>query len=94
MNSLISMKKWYVYILECSDNTFYTGFTLDLEKRVFEHNNSKTGAKYTSWRRPVKLVYSEIFEDSNKARSRECEIKKLTRPQKLKLIKNYDSNKL
>ena len=88
------MKKWYVYILECSDNTLYTWFTLDLEKRVFEHNNSKTWAKYTSGRRPVKLVYSEYFEDSNKARSRECEIKKLTKIQKLKLIKNYDSNKL
>ena len=88
------MKKWYVYILECSDNTLYTWFTLDLEKRVFEHNNAKTGAKYTSGRRPVKLVYSEYFEDSNKARSRECEIKKLTKKHKLELIKNYDSNKL
>ena len=82
------MKKWYVYILECSDNTLYTGFTLDLEKRLFEHNNLKTWAKYTSGRRPVKLVYSETFEDSNKARSRECEIKKLTKQKKLELIKN------
>ena len=51
---------WYVYFLRCSDNSLYAGITTDLDRRVFEHNNSnKLGAKYTRVHRPVKLVYSE-----------------------------------
>jgi putative endonuclease len=52
---------WYVYILECNDRTYYTGITTDLKKRVEQHNTSIQGAKYTSGRRPVKMVYSLGF---------------------------------
>ena len=51
---------YYLYILKCSDGTLYTGITVDLKRRVGEHNTSKLGAKYTRSRRPVKLVYSKI----------------------------------
>jgi putative endonuclease len=78
--------KYFIYILQCSDNTFYTGWTTDINKRVLAHNNQKTGAKYTSMRRPVKLVYNEEFESKSKAMKRECEIKKLSRIKKEELI--------
>ncbi|MEI8123989.1 MAG: GIY-YIG nuclease family protein [bacterium] len=78
----------FVYILKCKDKTFYTGYTNDLKKRVFTHNNLKTGARYTKARRPVVLVYSEKFRTKSKAMKRECEIKKMTRLQKISIIKN------
>jgi len=77
---------YYVYILRCSDNTLYCGKTTDLERRLGEHNESKKGAKYTSGRRPVELVYTEKLGSLSKALKREFEIKKLNRKQKLKLI--------
>jgi len=76
-----------VYILKCADNTLYTGYTIDIERRVSEHNSEKIGAKYTKARRPVELVYKESFEDKGDALRREIEIKKLTRSEKLSLIK-------
>lgn len=79
----------YVYILRCSDNTYYTGYTNDLEKRVETHNLKK-GAKYTRARTPVSLVYFERLETKSEALKRECEIKKLTRQQKDELIKKAD----
>jgi len=79
--------KYYLYILECNDTTLYTGITTDLERRVYEHNSSSKGAKYTKIRRPVKVVYSEEFEDRSSASKREYIIKKLSRSQKLALIK-------
>jgi putative endonuclease len=75
-----------VYILKCSDNSFYTGSTNDIKKRLHEHNNLKSWAHYTKIRRPVEIIYTEIFETLNEARKRECEIKKLTRKEKEKLI--------
>lgn len=78
---------YFVYILECSDSTLYTGITTDIHRRLDEHNNSEKGAKYTKVRRPVKLVYSESQEDRSSASKREYAIKKLTRTQKLKLLK-------
>ncbi len=78
---------YYVYILKCSDGTLYTGFTNDLEKRVLAHNTSKTAAKYTRARRPVKLMYSEKFKSKGKALKREWEIKKIGREGKMELIK-------
>lgn len=75
------------YILKCADDTLYIGSTNNLEKRLREHNNSKSGAHYTKIRRPVKLVYSEVFETLKEARAREHELKKLTRKEKLNLIK-------
>lgn len=75
----------YVYILECSDKTYYTGWTKDLEKRINTHNNGK-GAKYTRGRRPVKLIYFENFNDKVEAMKREYEIKRMSRKEKEKLI--------
>jgi len=79
---------YYVYILQCSDNSLYTGITTDLERRVFEHNNSEKGAKYTKIRRPVILVYNEKCENRSIASKREYEIKKLSRTKKLNIIDN------
>jgi putative endonuclease len=79
---------YYVYILKCADNTLYTGISIDLERRIKEHNSSNKGAKYTRMRRPVILVYSEEYPDRSSASKREYEIKKkMTRADKLKLIK-------
>lgn len=75
------------YILKCADSSFYVGSTNNLEKRLKQHNESKSGAHYTKIRRPVKLVYSEKFGTLKEARAREVEFKKLTRAQKLDLIK-------
>lgn len=75
-----------VYILECSDKTLYTGITVNVQKRLEEHNNSDKGAKYTKSRRPVKLLYSEASEDRSTASKREYEIKKLSRSKKIDLI--------
>jgi putative endonuclease len=77
-----------VYILECSDKTLYTGYTTDLERRIKNHNTGKAGAKYTRSRRPVKLVYSQNFKTLSPALKREIAIKKLSRKEKLQLIKN------
>ncbi|MDD5770271.1 MAG: GIY-YIG nuclease family protein [Candidatus Gracilibacteria bacterium] len=76
------------YILKCNDGTFYTGSTNNLEKRLLQHNNNKSGARYTKIRRPVELVYFEEFEILNEARIRENQIKKLSRKQKIELIEN------
>lgn len=75
----------YVYIVECSDGTFYTGWTNNLDKRIYMHSNG-VGAKYTKGRGPVKLMHYEEFEDKKDAMKREYEIKKLTRKAKLLLI--------
>lgn len=77
----------YVYIVRCKDDTLYTGYTNDLEKRIIVHNKGQ-GAKYTRGRRPVELVYWEEFEDKSSALSREAAIKKLTREKKLKLLES------
>lgn len=79
---------FFVYILECADKTLYIGSTNDLEKRLHQHNNSKSGAHYTKIRRPVVLKYSEKFETYADARKREGELKRLTRIEKLALIKS------
>lgn len=78
---------YFIYILECADGTLYTGYTTDLEKRVVAHNASKTGAKYTRGRRPVTLIYKEAFRTLSKALKREIAIKRLSREEKLALIK-------
>lgn len=75
----------YVYIVKCSDETLYTGWTTNLEKRIECHNGGK-GAKYTRVRLPVKLVYWEEFEDRKEAMRRECSIKKMSRKDKLDMI--------
>ena len=86
-------KKYFIYILRCADDSLYTGYTTDLNKRVDEHNGiDKTatvksiGAKYTRGRQPVVLVHSESFKTRSEAMQREYAIKKLKRPEKEKLI--------
>ncbi len=76
---------WYIYILECSDGTLYTGITTDVNKRLITHNKGK-GAKYTRARLPV--VLKVFFEADNRslASKEEYRIKKLTREDKIKLI--------
>ncbi len=82
------MFSYTVYILECSDKTLYTGATNDITKRIKLHNTSKSGAKYTRARRPVRLVYSEKVKTLAIARRREAEIKRMTREEKLGLVQN------
>lgn len=81
----------YTYILECSDGSLYTGWTNDIEKRLNAHNSGQ-GAKYTKSRRPVKLVYKEEFETKEEAMSREYAIKRLTRAEKLLMIKEANTS--
>lgn len=78
----------YVYILECSDGSLYVGSTNDLEKRLYQHNSSKSGAHYTKIRRPVVLKYSEKSKNLSTALKREAEIKKWKRGEKLNLIQS------
>ncbi len=78
---------FYCYILECSDGSYYTGWSTDPERRLVQHNRG-TGARYTRSRRPVRLVYMEELPDKGAALKRERAIKALTRPKKQKLIKN------
>lgn len=77
---------YFIYILECSDGTLYTGSTNDLDKRVLAHNTSKTAAKYTRARRPVKMVHFEKFRTKSQALKREWEIKGMERSDKIKLF--------
>lgn len=76
-----------VYVLRCGDDTFYTGVTTDVERRINEHNyDDKLAASYTRGRRPVELVYTESCDDRSEALKREMGIKKLKRKQKEALI--------
>lgn len=78
---------WYIYIVECSDHSLYTGITTDIERRIKEHNtDNKLGAKYTHYKRPVILKYSEDYQTQSEARKREAEIKNWRRENKIKLI--------
>lgn len=76
---------WHIYIVECSDQTYYTGITNDLERRLAQHNSGK-GARYTRTRRPIILRYYETVQSRSAALMREIEIKKLQKPKKLELI--------
>ena len=75
----------HVYIVQCLDGTLYTGYAVDLDKRVRAHNEGR-GAKYTAGRRPVCLVYSESFDSKSDALKREHELKRLPRAQKQALV--------
>lgn len=75
----------YTYILRCSDGSYYTGWTNDLEKRLAAHNSGR-GSKYTKVRCPVELVYYETFDTKQEAMSREWHIKQLSRQQKEELV--------
>ncbi len=77
---------YVVYILECSDGTFYTGITTDMTRRLAEHNESKVGAKYTKARRPVTLVYEECSTSRSTAQKREYVLRTLSHEEKRALI--------
>jgi len=79
------MSDHYVYICSCADDTLYTGYTTDPERRLAEHNAGE-GAKYTRGRTPVDLVYWESYDTKSEAMSREYEIKQLRRSEKTQLV--------
>ena len=79
------MKEHFVYILECSDKSFYTGYTTDLERRIFEHNNQKYNG-YTSKRLPVKLIFSQSFKRMEDALNPEKQTKGWSRKKKITLV--------
>ncbi len=80
------MKDYFVYIVECSDGTYYTGITTDVERRVMEHNFSFKSLKYTRSRRPVKLIYSRLVGNRLEASKEEYRVKKLSRSKKTEMI--------
>ena len=83
------MGDWHVYLVQCSDDTLYTGITTDIARRIEEHNSSdQLGARYTRSRRPVKLIYQEQVESRSSAAKREAAIRKLGRKGKEKLIRH------
>lgn len=82
----------YTYIVQCHDGTLYTGWTNNIDKRMRDHNAGK-GAKYTKPRRPVVLVYLEMFETKEEAMKREYAIKHMRRAEKLELTKKYRRDK-
>ena len=82
----------YTYILKCSDGTYYTGWTKDLDNRLKVHNSGQ-GSKYTRVRLPVSIIYYEYFESDNDAMKREATIKRLSRKGKEELIKLSKNNK-
>ena len=77
--------RFYCYILECADGTYYTGWTVDPQRRVATHNKGR-GARYTRTRCPVKLVYVEELPDRKSAMKREIAIKRMKRERKMKLV--------
>lgn len=79
------MDKHFIYIVRCKDGSLYTGYAKDIEQRIAKHNSGQ-GAKYTKIRRPVELVYQEVFDTKSEAMKREYEIKTFSRQKKLQLI--------
>ena len=77
---------WFIYILECTDGSFYIGSTNNIEQRFKNHIAGK-GAKYTKSHKPLKMIYQEKFATKSEALKREWELKKLSRKQKEQLIK-------
>lgn len=79
---------WYVYMLRCSDGSLYTGVTTDPERRLREHKEGKTGAKYTRGRIPLRIEYQETHGNRSDAQSREASIKKLGKKEKETILKD------
>lgn len=78
---------WFIYILQCNDNSLYTGVTNDLDRRIAAHNDG-TGAKYTKGRGPVTLLYREESASRSDAQKREYSIKQMSRAEKIQLLKS------
>ena len=84
------MRRYFLYVLECSDSSLYTGITTDIQRRLREHNeDNKRGSKYTRSRRPVKILAAKIYNDRSEASKAESRFKKLSRQQKLEEIKKW-----
>lgn len=81
----------YMYVVECRDKSYYTGYTNNLEKRLSMHNNG-TGAKYTRGRRPVQLIYVETFTTKREAMQAEYRFKQLTKKEKTAYIESRDTD--
>ena len=89
------LNKWYVYVVECNDKTYYTGITKDIKRRLYEHNNTKRGSKYTRARRPVNLIcILAEFNTRSEASKKEYEFKKLSRKQKQFEIRIRNASKV
>lgn len=83
----LSKESWYVYILKCADDTYYTGITSNINRRIKEHGTNK-GAKYTKQRGPFRLVYKASFLNRSSASKEEYKIKSLSLKDKIKLIES------
>ncbi len=83
------MSDWFVYVLKCSDDSYYTGISTDIERRLAEHNGSKKGAKYTRCRRPVSLLAFWKYENRSAASKAEHQFKRQTRSEKTEQIKTF-----
>jgi len=79
---------WFVYVVECSDGTLYTGATTNVKERIKKHN-AGTGAKYTKGRGPVKLKFFECWDTKSLALKAEASLKKKTRAQKLAYMRTF-----
>ena len=79
-------QRWYVYIVECSDDTLYTGITTDIGRRLKEHNTSTKGAKYTRTRRPVTLVARRVVSTKSEALKLEYKVKQQNKNKKIKFL--------
>jgi putative endonuclease len=84
---------WYLYILKCSNSSYYTGVTKNILNRIEKHKAGK-GAKYTRSHRPVELIYFEEYDNESSARKRENEIKGWRRVKKEILIRGFPSERL
>ncbi|MBU7594107.1 MULTISPECIES: GIY-YIG nuclease family protein [Metabacillus] len=82
---MVQNEAHYFYVLECSDGSYYAGYTVNLERRIHNHNTGK-GAKYTRGRTPVKLLYSEKFESKSEALKMEIKFKKFSKKRKQSYI--------
>lgn len=85
------LRQFYLYIAECSDGTYYTGISHNLNTRLDQHNRG-VGAVYTAEHGPIDLVYFELHSNRSEAFKRELEVKKLTHSQKKELIDNFFTN--
>lgn len=91
MSAELLKKRSFVYLLRCSDGSFYCGWTNDPERRLRTHNAGH-GAKYTKSRLPVQLVYLEAFETKQEAQSREWHVKRLSHREKEILAANTEDS--
>ena len=89
---MTSSSNWYTYIVQCADQSLYTGISTDLPRRIKEHNSSPNGAKYTKARRPVRLVYFEQSESRSEACKREHALKCLSPTDKRQLVTDASQN--